>query len=192
MHTKTGRRLLGLSMAVLSAATMLTTATTASYAQSVDLSKWSPEYVKSIAGTKKFDAAKDCGAVVPNDYAGSVSYWASLVDNPEPVTTTVAELTGRPARTFAEWAADHAAEFRVPTTAEVAALPTAAASWPQRMPRRQPAMATMAPNTAALRMPPAKSSMPIISRICCAYCIGSMPNTATPTIAPPRIPMSIA
>ncbi len=75
MHTKTGRRLLGLSMAVLSAATMLTTATTASYAQSVDLSKWSPEYVKSIAGTKQFDAAKDCGAVVPNDYTGTVSYW---------------------------------------------------------------------------------------------------------------------
>jgi uncharacterized protein YbjT (DUF2867 family) len=50
----------------------------------------------------------------------SVAYWASLVDNPEPVTTTVAELTGRPARTFAEWVADHAAEFRVPTTAEVA------------------------------------------------------------------------
>ena len=29
------------------------------------------------------------------------------------------------------------------TTAEVAALPTAAASWPQRMPRRQPATAMM-------------------------------------------------
>ena len=75
MQKKTGRRLLGLTVAALSAATMLTTATTASYAQSVDLSKWSPEYVKSIAGTKKFDAAKDCGAVVPNDYAGKVSYW---------------------------------------------------------------------------------------------------------------------
>ncbi|HEY3557998.1 NAD(P)H-binding protein [Kribbella sp. NPDC051137] len=58
----------------------------------------------------------------------SVKYWASLVDNPEPVTTTVAELTGRPARTFAEWAADHAAEFRVPTTAEVAQQYTAALS----------------------------------------------------------------
>ena len=75
MQTKTGRRMLGLTVAALSAATMLTTATTASYAQSVDLSKWSPEYVKSIAGTKQFDAAKDCGAVVPNDYAGKVSYW---------------------------------------------------------------------------------------------------------------------
>ncbi|MER7248553.1 NAD(P)H-binding protein [Kribbella sp. NPDC000426] len=52
--------------------------------------------------------------------ASAVSYWASLVDNPEPVTTTVAELTGRPALTFAEWAEEHATEFRVRTTAEVA------------------------------------------------------------------------
>ncbi|MGW7679538.1 NmrA family NAD(P)-binding protein [Kribbella sp. NPDC054772] len=50
----------------------------------------------------------------------SVAYWASLVDNPEPVTSTVSELTGRPALTFAEWAREHAAEFRVPSTAEVA------------------------------------------------------------------------
>ena len=41
----------------------------------------------------------------------SVAYWAGLVDNPEPVTTTVSELTGRPALTFAEWAEEHAAEF---------------------------------------------------------------------------------
>ncbi|MER7461195.1 NAD(P)H-binding protein [Micromonospora sp. NPDC126480] len=42
---------------------------------------------------------------------GMLAYWASLVDEPEPVTTTVAEVTGRPARTFAEWARDHAANF---------------------------------------------------------------------------------
>ncbi|MEV4261124.1 NAD(P)H-binding protein [Kribbella sp. NPDC049584] len=52
--------------------------------------------------------------------ASAVSYWASLVDNPEPVTTTVAELTGRPALTFAEWTREHADEFRIPSTAEVA------------------------------------------------------------------------
>jgi len=28
-----------------------------------------------------------------------------------PVTTTVADVTGRPARTFAEWVSDHATEF---------------------------------------------------------------------------------
>jgi uncharacterized protein YbjT (DUF2867 family) len=50
----------------------------------------------------------------------SVTYWASLVDSPEPVTTTVAELTGRPGLTFAEWAEEHADEFRILTTAEVA------------------------------------------------------------------------
>ncbi len=42
---------------------------------------------------------------------GMLAYWAGLVDGPEPVTSTVAELTGRPARTFAEWARDHAADF---------------------------------------------------------------------------------
>lgn len=57
------------------AALLSTTMVGTGFAQSVDLSKWSPEYVKSIAGTKQFDAAKDCGAVVPNDYAGKVSYW---------------------------------------------------------------------------------------------------------------------
>lgn len=57
------------------AALLSTTMIGTGFAQSVDLSKWSPDYVKSIAGTKQFDAAKDCGAVVPNDYAGKVSYW---------------------------------------------------------------------------------------------------------------------
>jgi uncharacterized protein YbjT (DUF2867 family) len=38
--------------------------------------------------------------------------WAKLVDRPEPVTATVAEVTGAPARTFREWAIDHAADFR--------------------------------------------------------------------------------
>jgi hypothetical protein len=38
--------------------------------------------------------------------------WASFVDNPEVVTTTVHEVTGSPAHTFAEWAHEHADEFR--------------------------------------------------------------------------------
>lgn len=41
-----------------------------------------------------------------------LAYWASLVDHPETVTGVVAEVTGKPARTFAEWATDHAADFR--------------------------------------------------------------------------------
>ncbi len=42
----------------------------------------------------------------------ALAYWASLVDNPEPVTTTVAEITGTPARTFERWARDHADDLR--------------------------------------------------------------------------------
>jgi uncharacterized protein YbjT (DUF2867 family) len=41
-----------------------------------------------------------------------LAYWATLVDTPETVTKTVEEVTGTPARTYAEWATDHAADFR--------------------------------------------------------------------------------
>jgi uncharacterized protein YbjT (DUF2867 family) len=45
----------------------------------------------------------------------ALDYWASLIVRPEPVTRTGPEITGRPARTFREWAQDHAADFRPPT-----------------------------------------------------------------------------
>src|SRR5262249_36638188 len=38
--------------------------------------------------------------------------WAAAIGQPALVTSTVAEITGAPARTFLEWATDHAAEFR--------------------------------------------------------------------------------
>jgi uncharacterized protein YbjT (DUF2867 family) len=38
--------------------------------------------------------------------------WAAAIGQPAFVTSTFAELTGAPARTFLEWATDHAAEFR--------------------------------------------------------------------------------
>jgi uncharacterized protein YbjT (DUF2867 family) len=38
--------------------------------------------------------------------------WAAASGLPAFVTSTVAEITGAPARTFLEWATDHAAEFR--------------------------------------------------------------------------------
>lgn len=38
--------------------------------------------------------------------------WSHYVGQPAPVTGTVERLTGRPSRTFAQWAADHAADFR--------------------------------------------------------------------------------
>lgn len=38
--------------------------------------------------------------------------WADSVGASAPTTDTVERITGRPARTFARWAADHAADFR--------------------------------------------------------------------------------
>jgi uncharacterized protein YbjT (DUF2867 family) len=38
--------------------------------------------------------------------------WAAALGQPAHVTSTVAEITGAPAKTFLEWATDHAAEFR--------------------------------------------------------------------------------
>ena len=37
--------------------------------------------------------------------------WAAGIGQPAHVTSTVAEITGTPAKTFLEWATDHAAEF---------------------------------------------------------------------------------
>ncbi|MEV5720618.1 NAD(P)H-binding protein [Amycolatopsis mediterranei] len=39
--------------------------------------------------------------------ASAVDYWASLVEDPEPVSLDVARVTGHPARPFAEWAREH-------------------------------------------------------------------------------------
>ncbi|MEI8408603.1 MULTISPECIES: SDR family oxidoreductase [unclassified Kribbella] len=75
--------------------------------------------VEEMPATEARQAMLDIGAD-PDLADSSVAYWASLVENPEPVTTTVTKLTGHPALTFAEWAEDHADEFRILTTAEVA------------------------------------------------------------------------
>ena len=53
----------------------------------VDLSRWSPEYVREIAGTATYDTAAECGAVVPNDYAGRVTYWYTGPFQAEPQIT---------------------------------------------------------------------------------------------------------
>lgn len=42
----------------------------------------------------------------------ALATWARFTTEPEPVTDTVARITGSPARSFAEWAGDHAADFR--------------------------------------------------------------------------------
>jgi uncharacterized protein YbjT (DUF2867 family) len=38
--------------------------------------------------------------------------WAAAIGQPAYVTSTVAEITGSPARTFRDWATDHAVQFR--------------------------------------------------------------------------------
>jgi multiple sugar transport system substrate-binding protein len=41
----------------------------------VNLATWTPEYIKSIAGTEEVDTAADCSKVVPLDYKGRLTYW---------------------------------------------------------------------------------------------------------------------
>ena len=50
----------------------------------------------------------------------ALAYWETLVDHPEPVIDTYEQLTGRPSRTFTQWAHDHADDFRPLPAAEVA------------------------------------------------------------------------
>jgi hypothetical protein len=38
--------------------------------------------------------------------------WQAGNGGPAPTSVIVEKITGRPARTFAEWAADHAGDFR--------------------------------------------------------------------------------
>jgi uncharacterized protein YbjT (DUF2867 family) len=38
--------------------------------------------------------------------------WAAAIGQPAFVTSTVADITGTPARAFADWVTDHSAEFR--------------------------------------------------------------------------------
>jgi uncharacterized protein YbjT (DUF2867 family) len=56
------------------------------------------------------DLAEMFGA--PAFARSALDVWAGFVAEPEPVTTTVADITGVPARPFAAWAADHAGAFR--------------------------------------------------------------------------------
>jgi uncharacterized protein YbjT (DUF2867 family) len=53
--------------------------------------------------------AEDQIAGVPDT---ALDTWASFVETPEVVTSTVEDVTGEPARPFVEWARDHAQDFR--------------------------------------------------------------------------------
>ncbi len=48
----------------------------------------------------------------PSFVDSALDTWAGFVTEPELVTRTVEEITGTPARTFREWTADHADDFR--------------------------------------------------------------------------------
>jgi uncharacterized protein YbjT (DUF2867 family) len=60
------------------------------------------------------EAVAELEAIFGNiDFARSALHtWAGFVTEPEVVTTTVAEVTGEPARPFRDWAAEHADDFR--------------------------------------------------------------------------------
>ncbi|WP_205650202.1 SDR family oxidoreductase [Actinoplanes solisilvae] len=58
------------------------------------------------------DSAAELFPGMPATVAESiVAGHAAMVTHPEPVTDTVARLTGRPARSFAQWAHDHTGDF---------------------------------------------------------------------------------
>jgi uncharacterized protein YbjT (DUF2867 family) len=58
------------------------------------------------------DARRAFAAVAGEEYAaGAVAHWATMVDAPERATDDVERITGHPARTFAQWARDHAGDF---------------------------------------------------------------------------------
>lgn len=52
--------------------------------EAIDLSKWSPDYVKSIAGTATFDTVGHCNSVVPTDYSGRVTVWYTGPSDADP------------------------------------------------------------------------------------------------------------
>lgn len=56
----------------------------------------------------------------PGFVDSALATWAGLVTRPEPVNRVAEEVTGVPARTFRQWAADHISDFRPPATTEAA------------------------------------------------------------------------
>ena len=70
----------GVTAAVLATSLLTSTA----FAQSVDVSKWSPEYVRSIAGTETFDTVGHCNSVTPTDYKGKLTFWYQGIFEADP------------------------------------------------------------------------------------------------------------
>jgi multiple sugar transport system substrate-binding protein len=70
--------------ALVSAMAVSLTAAPALAGPPVDLSQWSPEYVRSIAGTEEFDTAQHCSTVTPLDYKGKLTFWYQGVFEGDP------------------------------------------------------------------------------------------------------------
>ena len=74
----------------------------------------------TIQGVNPDEARAEYAEMLGPDYADqALGYWASLVERPEPVTTGVQEILGRPARSYEDWVRLHRADFERLTTAEV-------------------------------------------------------------------------
>jgi multiple sugar transport system substrate-binding protein len=50
----------------------------------IDISKWSPDYVRSIAGTETFDTVGHCNSVTPTDYKGKLTFWYQGIFEADP------------------------------------------------------------------------------------------------------------
>ncbi|MGJ8583830.1 MAG: extracellular solute-binding protein [Marinosulfonomonas sp.] len=73
---KAGRSLNKVAILATSSALVMTNIAVAQDSKSgIDPDKWTPEYVKSIAGQTTPDTAAECSQVVPLDYTGEVDYW---------------------------------------------------------------------------------------------------------------------
>lgn len=59
------------------------------------------------------DAREELVKTVPPFVAEAIlDGWKAAAESPQSVSTTIADILGRPARTYAQWAEDHAADFR--------------------------------------------------------------------------------
>lgn len=59
------------------------------------------------------DARRELLPIMPATVVNMLlAAWAAAIDQPAFVSSTVAQVTGTPARTFLDWAIDHAAQFR--------------------------------------------------------------------------------
>ena len=81
MRLKLGRAIVRGAVVSTMAMSLMTSSV---LAQSLDLSKWSPEYVRSIAGTEEFDTVGHCNSIVPTDYTGRLTFWYQGVFEGDP------------------------------------------------------------------------------------------------------------